>query len=148
MSKPETRTLSFREALREAMVEEMERDPNIFLMGEEVGYYNGAYKVSEGHAREVRREARHRHADRGNGFRGCRHRGGDGRHAADHRVHDVELLARGVRSAREQRREAALHDERPVHAADRLPRARPARPTRSVRSTRRRSNRSTRTCPG
>jgi pyruvate dehydrogenase E1 component beta subunit len=48
MSKPETRTLSFREALREAMVEEMERDPNIFLMGEEVGYYNGAYKVSEG----------------------------------------------------------------------------------------------------
>jgi pyruvate dehydrogenase E1 component beta subunit len=48
MSKPETRTLSFREALREAMVEEMERDPDIFLMGEEVGYYNGAYKVSEG----------------------------------------------------------------------------------------------------
>ena len=42
MSKPETRTLSFREALREAMVEEMEHDPNIFLMGEEVGYYNGA----------------------------------------------------------------------------------------------------------
>src|SRR3954453_10539975 len=48
MSKPETRTISFREALREAMVEEMERDPNIFLMGEEVGYYNGAYKVSQG----------------------------------------------------------------------------------------------------
>jgi pyruvate dehydrogenase E1 component beta subunit len=48
MSNPETRTLAFREALREAMVEEMERDPNIFLMGEEVGYYNGAYKVSEG----------------------------------------------------------------------------------------------------
>jgi len=48
MSKPETRTLSFREALREAMTEEMERDPNIFLMGEEVGHYNGAYKVSEG----------------------------------------------------------------------------------------------------
>src|SRR6266704_4315474 len=45
---PETRTLSFREALREAMVEEMERDPSIFLMGEEVGHYNGAYKVSEG----------------------------------------------------------------------------------------------------
>jgi pyruvate dehydrogenase E1 component beta subunit len=42
------RVLSFREALREAMVEEMERDESIFLMGEEVGYYNGAYKVSEG----------------------------------------------------------------------------------------------------
>jgi pyruvate dehydrogenase E1 component beta subunit len=52
MSRPEAkvepRTLSFREALREAIAEEMERDPAIFLMGEEVGYYNGAYKVSEG----------------------------------------------------------------------------------------------------
>jgi pyruvate dehydrogenase E1 component beta subunit len=46
--KPETRTLSFREALREAMSEEMDRDPAIVLMGEEVGHYNGAYKVSEG----------------------------------------------------------------------------------------------------
>jgi pyruvate dehydrogenase E1 component subunit beta len=46
MSEP--RVLSFREALREAMVEEMERDDAIFLMGEEVGHYNGAYKVSEG----------------------------------------------------------------------------------------------------
>jgi pyruvate dehydrogenase E1 component subunit beta len=45
---PESRVLSFREALREAMVEEMERDVSIFLMGEEVGHYNGAYKVSEG----------------------------------------------------------------------------------------------------
>ncbi|HWP67223.1 MAG TPA: pyruvate dehydrogenase complex E1 component subunit beta [Candidatus Limnocylindria bacterium] len=44
----EPRTLAFREALREAMVEEMERDGSIFLMGEEVGHYNGAYKVSEG----------------------------------------------------------------------------------------------------
>jgi pyruvate dehydrogenase E1 component beta subunit len=44
----EPRILSFREALREAMIEEMERDESIFLMGEEVGYYNGAYKVSEG----------------------------------------------------------------------------------------------------
>src|SRR6058998_3594561 len=47
-SMPEPRIISFREALREAMVEEMERDPAIFLMGEEVGHYNGAYKVSEG----------------------------------------------------------------------------------------------------
>jgi pyruvate dehydrogenase E1 component subunit beta len=44
----EPRVLTFREALREAMVEEMERDDTIFLMGEEVGHYNGAYKVSEG----------------------------------------------------------------------------------------------------
>ncbi|CAN5597165.1 pyruvate dehydrogenase complex E1 component subunit beta [soil metagenome] len=43
-----TRTLRYREALREAMIEEMERDENVFLMGEEVGHYQGAYKVTEG----------------------------------------------------------------------------------------------------
>ncbi|MEC8276967.1 MAG: pyruvate dehydrogenase complex E1 component subunit beta [Myxococcota bacterium] len=41
-------TLQIREALRRAMTEEMERDDNIFLMGEEVANYNGAYKVSQG----------------------------------------------------------------------------------------------------
>ncbi len=40
--------IQFRQALRQAMVEEMERDENVFLMGEEVAEYNGAYKVSEG----------------------------------------------------------------------------------------------------
>ncbi len=38
----------FREALREALTEEMRRDENVFLMGEEVAQYNGAYKVSQG----------------------------------------------------------------------------------------------------
>src|SRR6188474_2083090 len=42
------RTIRFRDALREAMTEEMERDDRVFLMGEEVGHYQGAYKVSEG----------------------------------------------------------------------------------------------------
>lgn len=40
--------LTYREALNRAMCEEMDRDPNIFLMGEEVGHYDGAYKVSQG----------------------------------------------------------------------------------------------------
>ncbi len=40
--------LQLREAIRAAMVEEMDRDEDIFLMGEEVAEYNGAYKVSEG----------------------------------------------------------------------------------------------------
>jgi len=43
-----TRQIQYREALREAMSEEMRRDDKIFLMGEEVAEYNGAYKVSEG----------------------------------------------------------------------------------------------------
>lgn len=42
------REIQFREALREAMSEEMRRDPKVFLMGEEVAEYNGAYKVSQG----------------------------------------------------------------------------------------------------
>ncbi len=41
-------TIEFRDALREAMTEEMERDERVFLMGEEVAEYNGAYKVSKG----------------------------------------------------------------------------------------------------
>jgi len=45
---PGTREIQFREALREAMSEEMRRDARIFLMGEEVAQYNGAYKVSQG----------------------------------------------------------------------------------------------------
>jgi pyruvate dehydrogenase E1 component beta subunit len=42
------KTVQFREALREAMSEEMRRDEGVFLMGEEVAEYNGAYKVSQG----------------------------------------------------------------------------------------------------
>ena len=42
------RTIQFREALNEALSEEMRRDANVFLMGEEVAEYNGAYKVSKG----------------------------------------------------------------------------------------------------
>jgi pyruvate dehydrogenase E1 component beta subunit len=42
------REIQFREALREALNEEMRKDERIFLMGEEVAEYNGAYKVSQG----------------------------------------------------------------------------------------------------
>src|SRR5437868_4778866 len=42
------RQIPYREALREAMTEEMRRDERVFLMGEEVAEYNGAYKVSQG----------------------------------------------------------------------------------------------------
>jgi pyruvate dehydrogenase E1 component beta subunit len=40
--------VSYRDALNQAMREEMDRDPNVFIMGEEVGHYNGAYKVTQG----------------------------------------------------------------------------------------------------
>ena len=41
-------TQTIRDALRDAMAEEMRRDPDVFLMGEEVAEYQGAYKVSQG----------------------------------------------------------------------------------------------------
>jgi len=46
------RTIQFRDALREAMSEEMRTDESIYLMGEEVAEYNGAYKVSQGMLKE------------------------------------------------------------------------------------------------
>ncbi|HEY2124620.1 MAG TPA: pyruvate dehydrogenase complex E1 component subunit beta [Chthoniobacterales bacterium] len=42
------REITYRQALNEALAEELERDSNVFLMGEEVAEYNGAYKVSQG----------------------------------------------------------------------------------------------------
>ena len=42
------RTIQFREAVAEAMSEEMRRDESVYLMGEEVAEYNGAYKASKG----------------------------------------------------------------------------------------------------
>ena len=47
-SREGNRVIQFREALREAMSEEMRKDQRIFLIGEEVAQYNGAYKVSQG----------------------------------------------------------------------------------------------------
>ena len=42
------RIIQFREAIAEAMSEEMRRDKTVYLMGEEVAEYNGAYKASKG----------------------------------------------------------------------------------------------------
>jgi pyruvate dehydrogenase E1 component beta subunit len=47
-AKPAVVEMRFREALRTGMIEEMERDERVFIVGEEVGHYQGAYKVTEG----------------------------------------------------------------------------------------------------
>ena len=44
--------ITYRDALGQAIREEMQRDDRVFLMGEEVGVYNGAYKVSKGFLQE------------------------------------------------------------------------------------------------
>ena len=40
--------ITYLEAIREAIVEEMERNPDVFLLGEDIGAYGGAFKVTEG----------------------------------------------------------------------------------------------------
>ncbi|HEX67673.1 MAG TPA: alpha-ketoacid dehydrogenase subunit beta, partial [bacterium] len=42
------RVITYREALREALIEEMKRDERVFILGEDVGIYGGSYKVTEG----------------------------------------------------------------------------------------------------
>ena len=53
------------DAIRQGLREEMERDDRVFLLGEDIGVYGGAFKVTDGPARRVRRGARDRHADLG-----------------------------------------------------------------------------------
>jgi hypothetical protein len=50
------------EAIREALWEEMERDPDVFIMGEDIGAYGGAFKVTDGFLDQLRREAGGGHA--------------------------------------------------------------------------------------
>src|SRR5688572_3950512 len=47
-SAPATTTLTYLEAIREAMREEMRRDPEVILMGEDIGIYGGAFKLTKG----------------------------------------------------------------------------------------------------
>jgi len=76
--------LSYREALNQAMREEMRRDRRIFLIGEEVAYYQGAFKVSKGFLEEFGPK---RVIDTPITEAGFSH----GRLASDRRTHDDEL---------------------------------------------------------
>ena len=69
-------TMTMREALRDAMAEEMRRDENVFVIGEEVAEYQGAYKVTQGLLQEFGRPSRRRHADHRARLRGRRRRRG------------------------------------------------------------------------
>ena len=65
------RSIAYREALREAMNEEMRKDDRVFLMGEEVAEYNGAYKVSQGMLDEFGPKTGDRYPDLRTGFYRC-----------------------------------------------------------------------------
>ena len=124
--------MTIREALRDAMAEEMRRDADVFIMGEEVAEYQGAYKVTPGPAAGIRRQARDRHAD--HRARLCRRRcwRGDGRTEADRRVHDLQLRHAGDRPDHQLGGQDALYVGRPDGLLDRVP-----RPERRGRARRR-----------
>jgi 2-oxoisovalerate dehydrogenase E1 component beta subunit len=63
-TKTETDGVTYLEAIGQAMMSEMEADPDVFLIGEDVGQFGGAFKVTKGFPREVRTAARGRHPDR------------------------------------------------------------------------------------
>ena len=80
--------ITMREALNQAIREEMQRDENVFLMGEEVAAYQGAYKVTKG---LLRNSATKRVIDTPItelGFAGLGSGRCDGRPSTHHRVHD------------------------------------------------------------
>ena len=108
-----TTTMTYREALRLALREELARDPDVFLMGEEIGVFEGSYKVTAGLFEEFGAEARARHADLRGGLRRRGHRRRDARPAAGRGDHDPELHPGRHGPDRQPRRQDPLHVRRP-----------------------------------
>ena len=83
--------VTYREALRRALDEELERDERVFLMGEEIGRFEGSYKVTAGLWQKYGAKRVARDADLRGGLRRRRHRRGHARPAAGGRDHDDQL---------------------------------------------------------
>ena len=127
-----TKAMTVREALRDAMAEEMRRDPTVFLMGEEVAEYQGAYKVSQGLLEEFGAKRVIDTPITEHGFAGLGVGAAFGGLAADRRVHDLQLRHAGDGPDHQLGGQDALHVGRPDGLPDRLP-----RPQRRRRARRR-----------
>ena len=64
------KTITYRDALKEALAEEMERDDAVFLMGEDIAEYGGAYKVTDGLFKDFGEGSHPKYTDLGS----CDHR--------------------------------------------------------------------------
>ena len=115
-------TQTVREALRDAMAEEMRRDEKVFVMGEEVAEYQGAYKVTQGLLQEFGARRVVDTPITEHGFAGLGRRRGAGRAEADRRVHDLQLLDAGDRPDHQFGGEDAVYVGRPDGRLDRVPR--------------------------
>ena len=138
-------TMTVRDALNSAMAEEMERDEKVFVMGEEVGDYQGAYKITKGLYSALRGGARSRHAHHRGGLHGSRVRRGVHGSQTHRGVHDVQLLHAGDRSHRQHGGEDAVHVRCPNQGAPSSSAGRTAPPPAWARSTPNASPRGT--CP-
>ena len=116
-------TMTMREALRDAMAEEMRRDKDVFVMGEEVAEYQGAYKVTQGLLQEFGAKRVIDTPITEHGFAGL----GVGAALAglktDRRIHDLQFRHAGDGSSGQFGGEDALHVGRSDGLLDRVPRA-------------------------
>ncbi len=114
--------MTVREALRDAMAEEMRRDGDVFVIGEEVAEYQGAYKVTQGLLQEFGERRVIDTPITEHGFTGLGVGAGLAGPQADRRVHDLQLRHAGDRPGHQLRGEDALHVRRPARLLDRVPR--------------------------
>ena len=122
-SAPDMRQITYAAALVEAAREEMTRDESVFIMGEDVGLYGGAYGATRGLFEGIRRLARAGHADLRGDHRRRGRRRGHGGHAAHRRDHVRRLHPAGHGSGRQRGRQEPLH----VRRQDRRPDGHPHR---------------------
>ena len=134
---------TYLQAISDGLREEMRRDKRVFVLGEDVGVYGGAFKVTLGLPGGVRLVARARHAALRDGDHGRRDRRGDHGHAPGRRDAVRRLRLVRVGSPRHDRGEAAL--ARRHTGADRAAAALRAAASRAARSTRRTPSRRSRT---
>ncbi len=140
--------MTVREALRDAMAEEMRRDPDVFLMGEEVAEYQGAYKVSQGLLQEFGAKRVIDTPITEHGFAGLGVGAAMAGLQADRRVHDLQLRHAGDRPHHQLGRQDALHVRRPDGLPDRVPRPQRRRRARRPPSTARTTRSWYAHCPG
>ena len=106
-------TMTMREALRDAMAEEMRRDPDVFVMGEEVAEYQGAYKVTQGLLEEFGARRVIDTPITEHGFAGLGVGAALAGLEADRRVHDLQFRHAGDGPAHQFGGQDALHVRRP-----------------------------------
>ncbi len=104
-----------REAISQALMEEMDRDPAVFIMGEEVGVWGGTYAVTKGFYDKYGAAACQGYADRGECDHRRGHRRGDGGSASGGGVDDDQLCVLGDGLHRQPGAETALHVRRTIH---------------------------------